>query len=86
MDAERLGQMRERVAAAVRDVNGAVELLWHSASVRARFDDIGVIAAHLRQPREVNPPLRLTDESSPGGSAQAFVVEPDDAASDWRRI
>jgi signal transduction histidine kinase len=36
---------------------------------------IGVIAAHLRQPREVNHPLRLTDESNPQGSTQALVVD-----------
>jgi Ni,Fe-hydrogenase III large subunit len=43
VDAERMRQMRERVAAAVRDVNSAAELLWNSASVRARFDDVGAI-------------------------------------------
>ena len=36
---------------------------------------IGVIAAHLHQPREVIHPLRLTDESNPGGSAQAYVID-----------
>jgi methyl-accepting chemotaxis protein len=36
---------------------------------------IGVIAAHLRQPREVVHPLRLTDESNPGGSTQAYVID-----------
>jgi signal transduction histidine kinase len=36
---------------------------------------IGVIAAHLRQPRELTHPLRLTDESNPGGSTQAYVID-----------
>ena len=36
---------------------------------------IGVIAAHLRQPREVTHPLRLTDESNPAGSTQAYVID-----------
>jgi signal transduction histidine kinase len=36
---------------------------------------IGVIAAHLRQPREVIHPLRLTDESNPAGSTQAYVID-----------
>jgi signal transduction histidine kinase len=36
---------------------------------------IGVIAAHLHQPREVVHPLRLTDESNPGGSTQAYVID-----------
>ncbi len=36
---------------------------------------IGVIAAHLRRPREPNHPLRLTDESNPRGSAQAYVLD-----------
>jgi signal transduction histidine kinase len=38
---------------------------------------IGVIAAHLRRPREVDHPLRLTDESNPQGFTQAFVVDRD---------
>jgi signal transduction histidine kinase len=36
---------------------------------------IGVIAAHLHQPREVVHPLRLTDEANPGGSTQAYVID-----------
>jgi Ni,Fe-hydrogenase III large subunit len=33
------------VAAALGDVNNAAELLWRSASVRARFEDVGAISA-----------------------------------------
>jgi Ni,Fe-hydrogenase III large subunit len=33
-----------RLKAAYRDVTGAVELLWHTASVVARFDDTGVVS------------------------------------------
>jgi Ni,Fe-hydrogenase III large subunit len=43
-DAERLGQMRDRVAAGLRDVRSAADLLWGSASVRARFEDTGAIS------------------------------------------
>jgi Ni,Fe-hydrogenase III large subunit len=34
----------ERLNAAYRDVTGAVELLWNSASVQARFEEIGMVA------------------------------------------
>ncbi len=34
----------ERLDAAYRDVKGAAELLWNSASVQARFDDVGALA------------------------------------------
>jgi Ni,Fe-hydrogenase III large subunit len=40
---ERLDQMRRRVAPALEEVAGAVELLWHSSSVRARFENVGRI-------------------------------------------
>jgi signal transduction histidine kinase len=52
--------LRGDMAAPVQDKSGRV---------------IGVIAAHLRRPREVSPPLRLTDESNPRGSAQAYVLD-----------
>jgi Ni,Fe-hydrogenase III large subunit len=43
--ADRLAQMRDRVAAAVPEVGGAADLLWQSASVRARFEDICTVPA-----------------------------------------
>ena len=52
--------LRGDMAAPVQDKSGRV---------------IGVIAAHLHQPREVDHPLRLTDESNPAGSAQAYVLD-----------
>ena len=45
LEPERAGAMKDRVAAALRDVKGAAELLWQSASVRARFDGVGAISA-----------------------------------------
>jgi Ni,Fe-hydrogenase III large subunit len=41
LDAGRAGQLRDRLAAALRDVGGAVELLWETPSVQARFEDTG---------------------------------------------
>jgi Ni,Fe-hydrogenase III large subunit len=35
---------RERLEAAARDVTNSVELLWSTASVQARFEDVGVVA------------------------------------------
>jgi signal transduction histidine kinase len=52
--------LRGDMAAPVQDKSGRV---------------IGVIAAHLHQPREVDHPLRLTDESNPAGSAEAYVLD-----------
>jgi Ni,Fe-hydrogenase III large subunit len=43
LDAERAGQLRAQVAAALRDVAGAVGLLWQTPSVQARFEDIGPV-------------------------------------------
>jgi Ni,Fe-hydrogenase III large subunit len=45
LEPERAAAIRERIAAALRDVNGAVELMWQAASVRARFDDVGKVSA-----------------------------------------
>jgi signal transduction histidine kinase len=48
------------LAAPVRDRSGAV---------------IGVIAAHISWRRAPDHPLRLTDESGPKGSAQAYILD-----------
>jgi Ni,Fe-hydrogenase III large subunit len=45
VEPERVESMRTRVAAALRDVKGAAELMWHSATVRARFDGVGTVSA-----------------------------------------
>ncbi len=44
VDPERGKAISERIAAAVRDVVGAGNLLWSSPSVMARFDDTGVVS------------------------------------------
>jgi Ni,Fe-hydrogenase III large subunit len=46
-DTARAGEMRERVATTLRDVAGAVELLWNAPSVMARFDETGIVATDL---------------------------------------
>ncbi len=44
IDAAMVKEMRERLVAARRDVTGAVELLWATPSVVARFEDTGVVS------------------------------------------
>ena len=44
LDDTRKRQSLERLEAAYRDVENAVNLLWSSTSVQARFDDTGVVA------------------------------------------
>jgi len=44
IDAAMAGQMREKLQAARRDVTTAVELLWMTPSVVARFEDTGVVS------------------------------------------
>ncbi len=43
LDAERNQQCLERLDAAYRDVENAVELLWNSTSVQARFEEVGIV-------------------------------------------
>jgi Ni,Fe-hydrogenase III large subunit len=45
LDAGRLEQCLERLEAAFRDVANAVNLLWNSSSVQARFEGTGAVAA-----------------------------------------
>ena len=52
-DGLRAEQMRERLDAAHRDVSNAVQLLWDSASVQARFEETGPL------PRDVCDQLGL---------------------------
>jgi Ni,Fe-hydrogenase III large subunit len=44
LDRLRLEQCLERLEAAYRDVAGAVDLLWNSSSVQARFEGIGAVS------------------------------------------
>lgn len=44
LDASRTSQFLERLDAASRDVAGAVDLLWDSSSVQARFDGTGAVS------------------------------------------
>jgi len=46
LEAERALRMRARVDAALRDVAAATDLLWTTASVMSRFENIGVLTAH----------------------------------------
>jgi Ni,Fe-hydrogenase III large subunit len=47
MDAARREELARRLDASSRDVTGAVELLWHTSSVMARFDDTGAVPAEV---------------------------------------
>ncbi|HEU0215986.1 MAG TPA: NADH-quinone oxidoreductase subunit C [Stellaceae bacterium] len=42
-----LAEVRRRLAAAARDMRGAVNLLWRSSSVRARFENTGVVTREM---------------------------------------
>ena len=66
LDREQKQQCLERLEAAYRDVENAVNLLWNSASVQARFDGTGAIA------REVCIALGMV-----GPAARACGVEQD---------
>jgi Ni,Fe-hydrogenase III large subunit len=44
VDPERIQRMRERLDAALHDVENAVELLWETASVQARFEGTGPVS------------------------------------------
>jgi Ni,Fe-hydrogenase III large subunit len=43
-DAERVGRALERLTAALADVAGAVDLMWNSVSVQARFEGTGAVS------------------------------------------
>jgi Ni,Fe-hydrogenase III large subunit len=66
LEPPRAAQLRERLEAALRDVGGAVELLWETSSVLARFEEAGAIS------REVCEELGLV-----GPAARACGVERD---------
>jgi Ni,Fe-hydrogenase III large subunit len=66
LDPERVGQCLDRLGGASRDVTSAVNLLWNSTSVQARFEGTGVV------PQDVCLALGLV-----GPSARACGVERD---------
>jgi len=47
LEPARVAQMQEGLAAAYRDVKNAVELLWTSATVQARFEETGRVATEV---------------------------------------
>lgn len=47
LESGRRDELARRLDAAHKDVTGAVELLWSTASVMARFDDTGVVPAGM---------------------------------------
>ena len=49
LDEMRLKQLEERLAQARKDVTSAVELLWNSSSVRARFENAGPVTRATAQ-------------------------------------
>lgn len=59
LDSARAAQMAERLDAALRDVTNAVELLWSTPSVLARFEDTGAVSIeHCLQLGLVGPTAR----------------------------
>jgi Ni,Fe-hydrogenase III large subunit len=49
VDPARVSQLRERLEATYRDVQGAAKLLWHTGSVQARFEDVGKVSSETAQ-------------------------------------
>jgi Ni,Fe-hydrogenase III large subunit len=49
LDDAMIAELRKRLAAAHRDVTGAANLLWSSASVMARFEDTGTVSFETAQ-------------------------------------
>ena len=47
VDGARVDDLRKRLDATFRDVGGAVNLLWETASVMARFENTGAVSADL---------------------------------------
>jgi len=66
LEPARLAQCLERLAAAYGDVANAVELLWNTTSVQARFEDTGIV------PRDVALALGMV-----GPAARACGIECD---------
>jgi Ni,Fe-hydrogenase III large subunit len=59
VDETRIGQLRERLEQALRDVTGAVNLLWNTSSVRGRFERTGALTAETaRETGLVGVPAR----------------------------
>ncbi len=56
-----MGELKRRLAAAERDMRNAVDLLWKSSSVRARFENTGVLAKQAAADLGVvGPPARAS--------------------------
>lgn len=59
LDPARVEKMLDRLRGAYRDVTGAVELLWSTPSVQARFEETGAVASEDAQAlRLVGPAMR----------------------------
>ena len=46
-DSRLVEQLHQRLRAVDKDVHNAVELLWHTPSVMARFDSVGVVPPEI---------------------------------------
>jgi len=56
-----MGELKRRLAAAEHDMRNAVDLLWKSSSVRARFENTGVLAKRAAADLGVvGPPARAS--------------------------
>lgn len=49
LDEDMIAELQKRLSAAHRDVTGAANLLWNSASVMARFEDTGTVSLETAQ-------------------------------------
>jgi Ni,Fe-hydrogenase III large subunit len=61
IDGNILREVRQRLIAAERDMRGATDLIWKSSSVRARFENTGVLAKEAAvELGVVGPPARAS--------------------------
>jgi Ni,Fe-hydrogenase III large subunit len=61
LDAELRRDLKRRLAAAMRDMSNAVDLLWKSSSVRARFENTGTLTRQAASDLGVvGPPARAS--------------------------
>ncbi len=80
LEPSRLEELRERLAQTMRDVTGAVELMFGATSVRARFEGTGAVSAAVaRDLGLVGPAARacgLTLDSRKDFAAGAYASTP----------
>jgi len=63
--AQILLEVKQRLGDAARDMRNAVELLWKSSSVRARFENTGVLSRQAAEDLGIVGPARARKRDRP---------------------